>query len=347
MVVTDKIFIGSREISNEQPPLVIAEMGINHGGDLEVAKQMALAACKAGVEVLKHQTHIPTEEMTSHARRVIPGNDPRNIFEIIQSNSLEEDEEIELARYCDELGLTFISTPFSVTAVRRLEELGVPAYKIGSGECCNWPILNAIRNTGKPAILSTGMHSIDDAKRAYDFLSEKIPVIPLHTNNAYPTKYEDVRLGAMLELASKTKAPHFGLSDHTTDNFACLGAVALGAKVVERHFTDSKDRVGPDIVCSMDPHEFASLDAGCKAIFQCRGGKKGQSSSEVVTAEFAVGSVCAIRDLHPGETIKFEDLVILRPAGGAFDHSTFYRLIGKKITTGVTRHERLDPRHLA
>ena len=250
---TPELTIAGRKIGQAHQPLVIAEIGINHEGSLDVAKEMVDAAARAGVEVVKHQTHIVEDEMSGAAMRVIPGNATVSIYEIMQRCALSDDAERQLQKYVESKGMIFISTPFSRAAADRLQSMHVPAYKIGSGECNNYPLLKHIASFGKPIILSTGMNTIDSVRKAVAiFEAAGVQYALLHTTNLYPTPPHLVRLGAMVELGKAFPDSVIGLSDHTTDNIACLGAVALGASILERHFTDHMFRKGPDIVCSMD-----------------------------------------------------------------------------------------------
>lgn len=221
------IEIAGRKIGPDYPPLVIAEIGINHEGSLIVAKQMVDAAKRAGAEVVKHQTHIVADEMNKEAKKVIPGNATVSIYEIMERCSLNEDDELKLKNYVESLGMIFISTPFSRAAAERLKKFDIPAYKIGSGECNNYPLLEHICSFGKPVILSTGMNTIESVRKAVSiFDKHHIPVALLHTTNLYPTPIHLVRFGAMTQLHEAFPEKVFGLSDHTLNNNACLGAVA-------------------------------------------------------------------------------------------------------------------------
>ena len=247
------IEIAGRKIGSEYPPLVIAELGINHEGSLAVAKDMVDSAFRAGVEMIKHQTHIVEDEMSGAAKKVIPGNANVSIYEIMERCALSEADELELKNYVESKGMIFISTPFSRAAADRLKKFDIPAYKIGSGECSNYPLLEHIAELGKPVILSTGMNNIESIAKAVAISEAKnVPVALLHTTNLYRTPIHLVRLGAMTQMSEAFPEKVFGLSDHTLNNNASLAAVALGASIIERHFTDSMRRNGPDIICSMD-----------------------------------------------------------------------------------------------
>ncbi len=325
--------IAGRKVGPDYPPLVVAEIGINHEGSLKVAKEMVDAAERAGVEVVKHQTHIVADEMNAEAKKVIPGNADVSIYEIMDRCSLNEEDERKLKEYVESKGMIFISTPFSRAAADRLERFGVSAYKIGSGECNNYPLLKHIASFGKPVILSTGMNTIESISKALKIFDEaEVPVAILHTTNLYPTPTHLVRLGAMQEMHMAFPDRVFGLSDHTLNNNACLAAVALGASVLERHFTDHMDRTGPDIVCSMDEQACADLIQGSREIWEMRGGSKQPAKEEQVTIDFAFATVCTISAIKKGETFTKDNLWVKRPGTGEILAEFYEDILGKTAT---------------
>ena len=330
------IEIAGRKIGQNFPPVVIAEIGINHGGSLNVAFEMVDAAKKAGVEIVKHQTHIVEDEMTSEAKSVIPGNADISIYEIMKNCSLTENEEIQLKEYVEKQGMIFISTPFSRAAADSLQKMNIPAFKIGSGECNNYPLLEHIASFGKPIILSTGMNTIESIKKAVAiFDAHNIDYALLHTTNLYPTPNHLVRLGALEEIKNAFPNVVFGLSDHTISNHACFGAVALGASILERHFTDYMGRKGPDIICSMDLEACRDLIEGAKIIKEQRGGKKEPAKEEQVTIDFAFASVCSIKSIKKGDLFSKENIWVKRPGTGEILAVDFDSLIGKKAAKDV------------
>ncbi len=325
-----EIVIAGRKIGPAHPPLVVAEIGINHEGSLATAKEMVDAAARAGVEVVKHQTHIVEDEMSSAARKVVPGNATVSIYEIMQRCALPTADEQELQRYVEARGMIFISTPFSRAAADRLHGMNVPAYKIGSGECNNYPLLKHVAAFGKPIILSTGMNTIDSVRKAVDvFESAGTPYALMHTTNLYPTPPHLVRLGAMVELAHAFPNAVVGLSDHTTDNIACLGAVALGASILERHFTDHMARTGPDIVCSMDEQTCRELIESSRKLHTELGGTKGPAKEEQVTMDFAFATVVTIAPIKAGEKLTRDNLWVKRPGTGSIPAERYEDLLGK------------------
>lgn len=336
------IEIKGRKIGPDFPPLVIAEIGINHEGSITIAKEMVDAAYRAGVEVVKHQTHIVADEMSGAAKKVIPGNADVSIYEIMERCALSEQDELELKNYVESKGMIFISTPFSRAAAERLRKFDIPAFKIGSGECNNYPLLEHICSYGKPVILSTGMNTIESVRKAVEiFDKNNIPVALLHTTNLYPTPIHLVRYGAMIQLHEAFPDKVFGLSDHTLNNNACLGAVALGASILERHFTDHMLRTGPDIVCSMDEKATAELITASNEIWQMRGGSKEPAKEEQVTIDFAFATVCSIAPIQQGEPLTKENIWVKRPGTGQILAENFNTILGKKATRNILNDEQL------
>ena len=336
------IEIADRKVGYDYDPLIITEIGINHGGSLEVAFEMVDAAAEAGAEIIKHQTHIASDEMSSNAKNVIPAHTEESIYEIIDSCSLSESDEIDLQQYVQEKGLIFISTPFSRAAVERLIKMEVPAFKIGSGECNNYPLIKHIAKEGKPIILSTGMNTLESVGRAVDIFHEfKVPYALLHCTNVYPTPPELVRLGGMIELQENFPDAVIGLSDHTVTNYPALGAIALGASILERHLTDSVDREGPDISCSMDPEALKELIHGSKIIKQARGGQKGPVEAEKATIDFAYASVVTIQKIEAGEELSMDNIWVKRPGTGEIMAVEFDSIISKKAAKTIPNDTQL------
>jgi sialic acid synthase SpsE len=329
--------IGDIEIGGKNAPLVIPEIGINHGGSLAVAMKMVDVAARCGAKLIKHQTHIVGDEMSVAAKNVIPGNSTRSIFDVMAECALSEDDERELMLYTESKGLEFLSTPFSRAAADRLECFGVKAYKIGSGEMNNHPLIEHIASFGKPLIVSTGMNSIPDIERTVNILERKnVPYALLHTTSLYPTAPRQVRLGAMTQVAEHFKGVPFGLSDHTLNNNACIAAAALGASVIERHFTDRKDRAGNDIICSMDGDELAALLQAADEVHQMRGGNKSPLPEEQVTIDFAFATVVAIAPIKAGEVFSRGNIWVKRPGIGDIPAANYGALLGKTAVCDIT-----------
>lgn len=335
--------IQSRHIGKNHPPLVIAEIGINHNGSLKTAFEMVDAAYRAGAEVIKHQTHVVEDEMSQAAKSVIPGNADISIYEIMENAALDETDEIKLKEYVESKGMIFISTPFSRAAADRLERMNVSAYKIGSGECNNYPLIEHIAKFGKPMIISTGMNTIESVKKTVAIVEKyQTPYALLHTTNLYPTPPELVRLGGMQALQKYFPNAEVGLSDHTTSNLACFAATALGATILERHFTDSMSRKGPDIVNSMDPAAMRELIEGSAQIALMRGGEKGPAKEEQVTIDFAFATVVSIAKIKKGDLFTKENLWVKRPGTGDIKAEFFSSILGKVANKDIQADEHIS-----
>lgn len=323
------------DISSNHEPKIIAEIGINHDGSLDRAKYLASLAIESGADIVKTQIHIPGAEMSSTAQSIIPSHCDQSIFNIMEDCALSLDEECELKAHIEQLGGCYLSTPFSIEAATFLNDaLGVKCFKIGSGECNNLPLLAHVASYKLPVILSTGMNNLVTARNSYEFLLQRgcPKVYLMHTTNLYPTPYELVRLGGLKELQQISSDDLVGLSDHTTSNLACLGAVALGAVLLERHFIDDKSRPGPDIINSMTPDELRELKELSNNMFLMRGGSKAQLlEEEDDTRNFAFATVVASQDIEAGTILTSNHLIAKRPRRGDFDAAEINSLIGKKV----------------
>ena len=333
-----KFKIKSRIVDHKSDPLVIAELGINHNGSLDLAIHLADKAISSGAEVIKHQTHVIEDEMSNEAKKKIPGNSKKNIYEIIKKNSLNENDEKKLMDYVVKKKSIFISTPFSRKAVDRLVSYNVPAFKIGSGECNNYPLIEYIASFKKPIILSTGMNSVSSIKPAVRILrKKKIPYALLHCTNIYPTPPHLTRLNAINDLKKNFKDAVIGLSDHTSSIFTGLASIVYGVKIIEKHFTDTKKRKGPDISCSMDPLELKQLIHGSKIISSAMEGEKFPVKEEKITMDFAFSSVATLKDLNVGDVLNEENIFPMRPSGGYFGPLHYKKLLGKRLRKKVKK----------
>ncbi len=335
--------IGTREINNGVDPLIIAEIGINHNGSIKIAKEMVDSAKRAGVEVIKHQTHIIDDEMSKEAKKVIPGNSDKSIYDIMKKASLNFEDEVELKNYVEKNNMIFISTPFSRAAVDRLVEMNVPAFKIGSGECNNHPLIEYICKFKKPIILSTGMNDLNSVKKTVSIIRKNnIEFSLLHTTNLYPTPHNLVRLGGMEELMSAFPNIPIGLSDHTRDNLSSYAAITLGASIIEKHYTDSYSRVGPDIICSMDEDSCRELIVNSKLIKSMLGGKKIAADEEKVTINFAFSTVVSIKEISVGETLTSKNIWVKRPGTGEIKAEYYNKVLGRKAIKNIEKDKHLN-----
>lgn len=334
--------IKNRIISPEHPPLVIAEIGINHGGSLEVAKEMARLAAASGCEMVKHQTHIVEDEMTSEAKSIFPPNADVSIWEVMERCALSQDDEIALKDYVESLGMIFISTPFSRAAADFLNDIDVPAFKIGSGEADNLPLIRHIAAFGKPVIMSTGMQTIETMRASVQILEDAgIEYALLECTNLYPSPAEIVSLKGVTDLKNAFPNAVVGFSDHSIGPEMALASVALGACILERHYTDSRYRIGPDIICSMDPAELRLLIDRSREIHTALHNDKQRTGPEEDVYAFARASVVADRDLPAGHVITEADIWARRPGSGGIAGYEFDKVVGKVLRHAVTFNQQL------
>ena len=340
------IKIGTRKIGPNFRPLVIFELGINHNGSLKLAKKIVDDAIKAGAEIIKHQTHIPSDEMSLEAKKIIPINANKNIYDLIEECSLNESEEMQLKKYIEKKGAIFLSTPFSRKAVDRLVKFKVKAFKIGSGECNNYPLVDYIASFGKPIIISTGMNDVNSINKAIKILKKrKVQYAILHTTNLYPTRHDQVRLNALLELKKIFPNTVIGLSDHTGDNYTSYASIALGASIIEKHFIDNSTRRGPDISASVNTEQMIELIKGVDLIHKAIPGGIKPIPREKKTANFAFASVVANQDLEKGTILDQNNIWVRRPGNGDFSALEYYSLIGKKIKIRVKNNTQIKKNH--
>lgn len=338
---TPSITLAGRRISKDDMPLVIAEIGINHEGDINKAIAMIDAAAAAGCECVKFQCHITAEEMIPND--VVPGNAKESIWDIIDRCTLTEEEELRVRQYVEEKGLIYLCTPFSRAAFHRLEKMNVPGYKIGSGECNNIPLLELVAATGKPTILSTGMNGMEAVREAVAvFEKHGTPLALLHCTSLYPTPYDKVRLPAMQELMEAFPNLPVGLSDHSLGNYTCFAAVALGGCILEKHFTSDMSWPGPDIEISLDPAQLKDLVEGSAAIQQAMSGVKEVLPEEFVTTQFAYASVVAITDIAEGTELTDAHIWVKRPGTGGIPAREFSKVVGKKAKRAIAKDEQLS-----
>lgn len=334
------LIIDDRKIGPGNPPFVIAEIGINHEGDFDKAICMVDDAHRVGAECVKFQSHIIEDEMIPND--VIPGNAQESIWDIMARCALSEDAERQLKEYVEAKGMIYLCTPFSRAAADRLERMGVSAYKIGSGECNNYPLVRHIASFGKPVILSTGMNNISSVGPAVEILrAAKIPFALLHVTSMYPTPYDKVRLGAMTELQRYFGDAVIGLSDHSIGNYTCFAAVALGAHILEKHFTSDKSWPGPDVSISIDPYELADLITGANAIYQALGGSKNILEEEQPTIDFAYACVVTLRDIQAGEVLTKENVWVKRPGTGEIKAVDYDTVLGCALKRAVPANTQL------
>ena len=333
--------IQGRKISKDYPPFIIAEVGINHEGEFNEAIELVDDAVEAGADCVKFQCHITEAEMIP--TDIKPGNiSDERLWDIIKRSELTEDEEKKIKKYCEEKGIIYLSTPFSREAADRLEKMRVSAFKIGSGECNNLPLIDHIAKKGKPIILSTGMNSIPSIRKSIEVIKKyNVPFILMHCVSIYPAPYDKLRLKSIMQLQEEFHVS-VGLSDHSLGIYTCLGAVALGAVVLEKHFTISRSWPGPDNPFSIETKELKELVVGSKAIWQALRGKKEIQKEEKPIIDFAYASVVTIKDIKKGDVLSLDNIWVKRPGTGEILAENLYSIIGKIAKNDIKKNQQLN-----
>ena len=327
--------------------LIIAEAGVNHNGSLEMAKQMALKAKECGADMVKYQTAVPELVISKFAEKAEyqkkTTGEGESQLEMVRRLHFDFAAHKELKEYCDSIGIQYLSAPFDIPSVRFLGSLGLPAIKVPSGELTNLPYLEEVGRTGMPVILSTGMSTLNEIEDAVGILEESgCPDITLlHCNTQYPTPYEDANLTAMIELCRQFGLP-VGLSDHTNGWECDVAAVALGAVVIEKHFTLDKNLPGPDQKASLDPAELAAMVQAVRNTEAALGsGKKQVSRSEAGNKAIARKSIVAAREIRAGETFTADNLTTKRPGDG-ISPMRWYEVLGKTAKRSFAEDEKIE-----
>lgn len=306
--------------------LIIAEAGVNHNGDLQIAKRLIDVAAAAGVDFVKFQTY-KTEKLVSKAaqkaiyqkKNVNDGDDSQ--YEMLKKLELSEDMHVDLISYCTQKDIKFLSTGFDESSINYLEKLDVELFKVPSGEITNKPYLKHIASKGKPVIVSTGMSSISEIKDALEVLMSKgLPrelITVLHCNTEYPTPMEDVNLKAMLTIQKELNVK-IGYSDHTLGIEVPIAAVALGANVIEKHFTLDRSMEGPDHLASLEPNELKQMVTAIRNVELALSGsgKKKPSESEQKNMAVARKSIVAAKSIKKGEILSSDNITVKRPGNG-------------------------------
>jgi N,N'-diacetyllegionaminate synthase len=330
--------------------IIIAEAGVNHNGDLSIAKKLIDAAVIAGVDYIKFQSFVaeklvsPTAKKAEYQAKNI-GNDDDSQFNMLKELELSHETHLVLINYCKQKGINFFSTAFDIDGLHYLNSLGLPLFKIPSGEITNYPYLKTIASFGKPVILSTGMCSESDIKNATDVLIsygiKKENISILHCNTDYPTPMKDVNLKAMLSIKDAFGV-EIGYSDHTLGIEVPIAAVALGAKIIEKHFTLDRTLPGPDHIASLEPNELIDMVKAIRNIELALSGDgiKKPSESESKNINVARKSIYLNKDLSTGHLITEEDLIALRPGDGV-SPMEWNNVINRKLITNKKKFEKL------
>ncbi|HYA39350.1 MAG TPA: N-acetylneuraminate synthase family protein [Candidatus Methylomirabilis sp.] len=335
------IQIGSRRVGDDCPPYVIAEAAISHQGDFETAKRMVYIAHAMGCDAIKFQLHVLDNEML----RVTPQSDnfDEPLYDTLEKTNLSVAQHRQLKVLCESLGIDYLCTPFSAAAADILDEMGVIAFKTGSGELTNLPLQRHIAAKGRPMIVSTGMALVEEIKETVDLLKAmKVPFVLTHCVSAYPCPYNRVNLGNVSRYRQLFDVP-VGLSDHSLGIYTALGAVALGACVIEKHYTLSKLQKGPDHAVSLEPYELGELVKGCRAVFEARGDKREIFPEEKPIIAWARESVVSMCDIKQGEVITKDKVWVKRPSpgNGAIPAKDLDKVIGKAAKVDIRKDRQI------
>jgi len=309
------IEISGRKIGQDQPCFIIAEGCDNHLGNMDTAREMVRQAKACGADAIKFQHHLPDEEML---REGIPMSKNFNmpLYDFLKLYALTLDQHVELMQYCEELSIIYLCTPFSRKAAEELNEIGVKAFKIGSGEMTDLPTLKRIVAFGKPVILSSGMSVWDEIDETINTLKPLTDQLALmNCVSEYPARYEDINLGVIPQLQARYQIP-IGHSDHTPDIYTCFGAVAQGAKLLEKHIILDRRQPGPDQSVSIEPYELYQLVLGTRRIEVALGTEKKIHDEERVIRAWALRSVVSIAPIPVGTIITEEHIWTKRPGTG-------------------------------
>jgi N,N'-diacetyllegionaminate synthase len=307
-----------------QKTLIIAEAGVNHNGSIDTAKKMIDVAATAGADLVKFQTFKAETLVTQSADKAEYQKNltdaSESQFEMIKKLELDHVAHEELIQYCKQKNIQFLSTAFDHDSIDFLAEMNIPFYKIPSGEITNLPYLRHVASKGKPVFMSTGMSTLEEVRVAMDVLLEagvkKDDINILHCNTEYPTPVEDVNLRAMLTIESKLGVK-VGYSDHTLGIEVAVAAVALGASVIEKHFTLNRTLPGPDHAASLEPKELKAMVTAIRNIEQALGdGVKSPSPSEKKNIPLARKSIVAKKLINKGKTFSKDNLTVKRPGTG-------------------------------
>lgn len=336
--------------------LIIAEAGVNHNGDIELAKKLIDVAANANVDYVKFQTFKADKLVSKEAKKAeyqssnMPENTDENQYEMLKKLELTEEDHHTLLAYAKSLKVGFLSTGFDEDSVDFLDQLGMDFFKVPSGELTNKPYLQHIAKKGKDMVISTGMASMEEIKRAIEVITEtgleKEKISVLHCNTEYPTPMRDVNLMAMINIKSALGIK-IGYSDHTLGVEVPIAAVALGAEVIEKHFTLDRGMKGPDHLASLEPHELKLMVDSIRNIEKAVSGSgiKEPSPSEINNISVARKSIHISCDISAGQPLDRRHLVMKRPGNG-ISPMDIDEILGKKVNQDLKEGVKLSPDHL-
>lgn len=327
----NSIDIGDTPIGGGSRPYVVAELGTNYRDDVTLAKTFVDEAAAAGADAVKFQTHIAGAEMVESEMDAMGFGD---LFDRVDRYELTVEQHVELQEFCAERGVTFLSTPFSAEAVDRLETVGVPAYKIGSGELTNYHLLKTAADTGKPLLISTGMADWETVARSVKFVSRHAEAFALlYCVSSYPLEASGFSFGVIDRMKREFDVP-VGFSDHSQGIEAAVIAMGQGADLVEKHFTLDRRLPEGDQEVSIEPEEFASLVEYADLFYETGGEEKPVREDERSTSEWATHSIVAATRIEAGESLTVDNLTTKRPGTGV-PATRYFEILGKRATETI------------
>ncbi|MFW9938512.1 MAG: N-acetylneuraminate synthase [Candidatus Thorarchaeota archaeon] len=337
------IQIENKIIGKDSPIFLIAEAGVNHNGDITIAKKLIDLAAKAKVDAIKFQTFI-TEQLILKTTPKLEYqknsmHDTEDFYKMLKKYELSRKDFKSLRNYCSEKGLIFLSTPFDKNSVELLEDLGISAYKVGSGDMNNFSLLKLICSKNKPILLSTGMANLKEVKESVDFIRlnkiEKLILFQCTTN--YPASYEEINLNVIDTYQKTFPNTIIGFSDHSLGIEASIGAAAKGVKAIEKHFTLDKNMTGPDHKASLNPKELVEWVESIRNLEKSLGSfEKVPTRSEMDISKIAKKSIISSIYIKTGEKLKEENITTKRPGTG-IPANEYYNLIGKKVVRDIPK----------
>lgn len=327
---------------------IIAEAGVNHNGSIDIAMKLIDVAKNAGADIVKFQTGMPQNVISRYAKKakyqiINTHNESESQLEMAQGLSLKYEDFLTLKQYAEHVGIQFLSTPFDIESVDYLHDIGMSLWKIPSGEITNYPYLDHIARFGEPVIMSTGMCTLEEVDSAVSVLRENGcgEITLLHCTTDYPTIYEDVNLNAMLQLKNKFGCK-VGYSDHTLGIEVPIAATALGATVIEKHFTLSRNMSGPDHRASLEPDELKSMVESIRNTQKAMGdGIKTPKDSEMLNISIARKSIVAKKQIRKGDIFTVENLTTKRPGDG-MSPMRWNEVIGTKAIRDFNEDEMIE-----
>ncbi|HKO60670.1 MAG TPA: N-acetylneuraminate synthase [Pyrinomonadaceae bacterium] len=338
--MTKFIEFAGRRIGEGQPCFIIAEAGVNHNGDMQNAKQLVDAAVLAGADAVKFQTFVAESLVSSLAPKaryqLSTTDDSESQLEMLKRLELTPEAHREIKDYCRETGILFLSTPFDEDSVDLLIELDIPVFKISSGDITNLPFLDYVARKGRPVLLSTGMSEMDEVRQAVATVRDapNRDLVLLQCVSSYPAQPADVNLRAMQSMWQEFGTP-VGYSDHTEGIAIALAAVALGACVIEKHFTLDRNLPGPDHRASLEPNELSEMIRGVRGVEAALGtGLKAPTASEIDTARVARRSLTAALDIPAGTQLT-RDMIAIRRPGTGLPPAQLSSLIGRTVRADI------------